>query len=403
LVGESATVKDSNGPWETRRKYRNLKSEKNQKASKKGKTTVIHHVVNNKSPKSLKYNPPPPKSPKSVATNPPVVATRLQIQPMNPTFYVNGGQTNTVYSFRLTADNIPHGVKFVRFEWGPGLGYTVSKSKRVRNGEASIIVQVSYNKPGAYFLSAKVYHGDTLLALTTQKIQIIGTVLSITPSTIDNAVVNIPYSFTFKAEGIPSTVKNVFFTWSFGDGSLGTGMSTYVPVVNGKAQYTATHAYTSGGSFGIVADVRDASNNIILADDYASVTVGGSIQVVYQALYNCAGWIQAQSGGQGIHVHVWDISAIPQGAVFDLKYEMYGYPDRLLLEYPVNYVALDTGWRGDSSYYGSSIYPGGIKGDGTGTELELFERGVSEYMKVTVIGPSLNTGWEYQIRCRRIV
>lgn len=402
MVVQSAKVKESNVL--TRHRYRTLKSEKSQKSSKKGKTTVIHHVVNNKSAKSSKSNVSPVKSPKIATMKPlnlPVIATGLQIQSIQPNLYVNGGQTNSVYSFKLTADGIPLGINNVRFEWSPGgLAPTASKTKRVENGKASIIVHISYKTPGEYTLSAYVYHGNYLLASKKRKLHIFGTTLSITPNTIDNAVINFPYTFTFNAKGIPSTIKNVLFTWSFGEGHLGTGISTYVPVVNGEAIYSATHAYTSIGSFGIVADVRDGSNNIILADDYASITVDGSIVVVYKELYNCANWISAQSGGQGIHVHVWDISAISPGAIFDLKYEMFDYPDRILIEYPLNYVILDTGWRGDFSYYGNLLYPGGIKGDGTGTELGLFERVSYEYMKVIVIGPSLDTGWEYQIRCR---
>ena len=381
-----------------RMSYRQLKS---QKLSKKGKTTVIHHVVNNKTAKSLKSKGNSPKSITMKPTNPPTVAIGLQIEPINnPSLFTSGGQTNTLYSFRLTADKIPSGIKTVRFEWSPGLGATGSKSKRVSSGKASKIIRVSYTTPGDYILSASVYHGSTLLATTETKIHIFGTTLSITPRNLNNAVKNFPYSFTFKAKDIPLTVKNVRFTWSFGVGSPGTGISTNIPVINGEASYTATHAYNSKGSFGLVADVRDSSNNSILADSYASVTVGDSIEIIYQALYNCGNWINVQSGRQGLHIHVWDISSIPYGAVFDIKYQMFDYPDRLLVEYPINNIVLDTGWRGNIYYSGNPLYPGGVQGDGKGEETAIFSRIQKEYMKITVIGPFPNTGWEYQIRCR---
>mmetsp|Transcript_25024 Transcript_25024/g.53947 ORF Transcript_25024/g.53947 Transcript_25024/m.53947 type:complete len:122 (+) Transcript_25024:473-838(+) len=99
----------------------------------------------------------------------------------------------------------------------------------------------------------------------------------------------------------------------------------------------------------------------------------------------------------------WDNSMIAEGAVFNMKFDAQGIPDRIQVEYPTGNVAHDTGWRGDSGYDGDPLYPGGVIGPWQGEALAMFSRINQDTFQVTVIGPDPNTAWDYDIRCRNLV
>jgi len=68
-----------------------------------------------------------------------------------------------------------------------------------------------------------------------------------------NAKTNEVYSFNFIALGIPPSVTGVRFTYSFGVGKMGAGISEDIPVNNGEASLSASHIYEC--AFRLVADV----------------------------------------------------------------------------------------------------------------------------------------------------
>lgn len=114
----------------------------------------------------------------------------------------------------------------------------------------------------------------------------------------------------------------------------------------------------------------------------------------------CNVWQVAQSGGVGVTVDSWNISQIPRGATFDIRFNTYSIPDKLVVEYPVGSVQHDTGWRGASSYNNDPKYPGGISGSGVGQESDLFTKRSQNAFRVVVTGVENNTAWDYQVRCR---
>jgi len=117
------------------------------------------------------------------------------------------------------------------------------------------------------------------------------------------------------------------------------------------------------------------------------------------ALDACDTWSVSNSGGVEGTVDVWDISGIPDGAAFDLRFNARSQPDRYRVTYRGVQV-YDSGWRGASSYDGDPRYPGGIAGPGAGEELDLFvKRGVDAFT-VTVVGVERGTVWDYRVRCR---
>jgi hypothetical protein len=136
------------------------------------------------------------------------------------------------------------------------------------------------------------------------------------------------------------------------------------------------------------------------APELILLILGDEVDQRDQTLNACDVWSAAQSGGFGTTIDNWDISAIPTGVVFDFQFNAFGIPDKFLVEYPTGTLRLDTGWRGSSSYNGNPLYPGGIAGPGAGEQLAIFNRGASNNVKVTVIGPESGTVWNYSIRCR---
>jgi len=119
-----------------------------------------------------------------------------------------------------------------------------------------------------------------------------------------------------------------------------------------------------------------------------------------ETLDECNVWKAAQSGGFGGTQDTWDISAMPVGTVFDLKYNAFSVPDRYVVEYPIGVRVHDTGWRGVQSYIDRNpqLYPGGLSGPGQGQEDGVFVKGQANQFRVIVYGPEQGTAWNYEIR-----
>lgn len=135
-------------------------------------------------------------------------------------------------------------------------------------------------------------------------------------------------------------------------------------------------------------------------DTLVLLILGDEVDQRDQELSVCDQWSAVNSGGFGTTVDSWNISAIPAGATFDIRFNAYSIPDRFIVEYPPGSTVLNTGWRGDSSYDGNPTYPGGIAGPGSGEVQDIFLRGATSSIRVTVNGPDANTAWQYSLRCR---
>ncbi len=115
----------------------------------------------------------------------------------------------------------------------------------------------------------------------------------------------------------------------------------------------------------------------------------------------CSNWTaETNGGGVGITEDRWDFSVVRSGAVIDFRFNAFRIPDRFWIYYNGDLV-LETGWRGNASYDGNPLYPGGIAGPGQGEVLAAFTKveGV-DYFTVRVEGAESNTEWNYQLRCR---
>lgn len=324
----------------------------------------------------------------------------MDIESNDANVATSGGEVNTNYTFSVKVKDIPDGIDEIRLEWTPGYGAGDSALSSVIDNKSEFTIHVSYSLPGSYVITTMIYGSEQKLATKSIQLKILGTTLSISPHGLQAAKPGEVYTFHFKADGIASNVKDVEFRWNLGAGSTSTGSSGTVPVNNGSASASVDYAYDTQGGYGVVAEVRNIYNNNVLATHSVLVTVG---QVDVQrniTLEICNTWSVSQDGGQGVTIDNWDVSMIPQGAVFDLYFDVYGIPDKFLVQYPAGgNIVLDTGWHGDNIYDGSSLYPGGVSGPVSDTESGIFSRLSNDYFSITVIGPDSGTRWEYQVRC----
>lgn len=219
--------------------------------------------------------------------------------------------------------------------------------------------------------------------------------LAINPATITNGTINTTYTFTLTAASLPANLTQVKFNWNFGDG---TTDSETVSVSNRTASTTISHAYTTDSAYGLVVTIDDGTNT--LATAYASILIGTANAGTDYDLTVLDQWTAANSGGYGITVDTWDISTLPNGVVFDLKFDAYSMPDKFIVEYPDGTIVYNSGWRGDASYEGPK-YPGGIAGIGAGQSLAMFAKGTQQYFKITIIGGESGTAWEYSMKARQ--
>ena len=123
------------------------------------------------------------------------------------------------------------------------------------------------------------------------------------------------------------TVK---FMWSFGVGRSGAGRSDSIPARDGQARVSASQSYTTSGAYGLVVDLREATTNKVLAKASVSVTIGRTRERDYH-LHSCGDWKAAQRGGDGVTIDNWHMNttAIPEGAVIDVKYHALEIPDKV--------------------------------------------------------------------------
>ncbi len=221
--------------------------------------------------------------------------------------------------------------------------------------------------------------------------------LSISPDGLKDGEVGKEYEFTFSASNIPSGARYVTFKWSLGDGKA-TG-NKKVEVVDGTASTKVTHAYSDPNVYGLTAAVVRVTG-IRLAEKSVSVAVGVRAEDRERELGSCDGWRSSTEGGYGVTVDVWDISTVPVGAVFDLKFDTYQIPDKIVIQSSDGVELFNSGWRGAKAYDGMPLYPGGLAGTGKGGAEAVFNKADATTFKVTVIGPDPKTKWKYEVQCR---
>lgn len=284
----------------------------------------------------------------------------------------------------------------------PWTRQVVAQASNDADGNATETWVPAMEEAGVYAMNVRVYDGlfgaagFPYAAENPANVEVSSDViLRIDPPGLTDGEVDVQYSFNLNASRIPPDVDTVTFDWAFGDGNSG---STDVSVgADDTASTTISHAYGQEGAYGLVATLSSEDGQ--LAETSAVVTIG-EVEEREEALEICDVWRAADQGGQGVTVDNWDISEIPTGAVFDLRFNAYSIPDKYIVEYPAGAVVHDTGWRGAARYEGDPLYPGGIAGPGSGQASAIFTKGAVDSFKMTVIGPQAGTAWNYEVRCR---
>lgn len=113
----------------------------------------------------------------------------------------------------------------------------------------------------------------------------------------------------------------------------------------------------------------------------------------------CEIWTASQSGsGVGVTTDGWDISAVATGSEINFYFDAMGIPDRWFIYYN-GVLVYQTGWRGDASYDGDPLYPGGVTSPGDGQVLAVITKlaGVN-ILEIRTEGKDSNTEWNYSLR-----
>jgi len=321
-----------------------------------------------------------------------------------------GGVPDKLYSFTLTAKSIPVGIGEVTFEWIPGFGAGDSATAQVTDGYATTAIELSYPKPGSYDIISSVYHGQEELSRDSFQVQIAGTTLTIDPPGMTNAQLNVKHPVSFTADDIPIGVNEVkLLIWSFEVG----GSSIYgfdIPVTNGTIIRNFIQTYNANGAYGLIAQLRDISTDTFLVQSSATVIAGPTKERKY-TLQSCnADWVTggedlanelntSQEGDEGATIDNWNVTAVPHGSVFDVRYNAWSDPEKFLVEYPIGNEVLDIDWHRSSKYNFQS---------GNTVHRNIFSKLSQDTFRVTPIGESLENANEvvkyevlkYEVRCR---
>jgi len=215
---------------------------------------------------------------------------------------------------------------------------------------------------------------------------------------LNGATAGQSYQFEFVVKNVPSDQSQVVFEWTFGTGGSGSTGSQQVSVSGRQATHQVSQTYNADGMYALVVVVKNLSGTVLI--DKNIIVVVGTVSERDYDLDVCNTWRAAGSGGQGGTIDNWDISTLPVGTQFDIRFDAYSIPDKYVVTYN-GVVVLDTGWRGSSSYEGDPMYPGGIAGIGSGQSDGIFTKvsGVNTF-RVTVFGPGPGTAWNYDVRAR---
>lgn len=218
--------------------------------------------------------------------------------------------------------------------------------------------------------------------------------LTVSPDYLRDGLVDTPYTFTLQATGFREADEVTTFKWNFAGGSTG---EQEVDIVGGVAKIDISQSYSEAGVYALVAAVENSGRS---ATASAILSIGGATPERDVKIESCGDWVSQKSGSYGVTIDRWDISSVPAGAVFDIKFDTVGIPDRILVIKPDGTLAHDTGWRGDARYDGEALYPGGVVGPKQGEVPNVFKKTGGNTFTIEVLGPDPRTLWSYEVRCR---
>lgn len=210
----------------------------------------------------------------------------------------------------------------------------------------------------------------------------------------DEGVVDTSYIFESFGKGIPD---NASYHWKINNSLVGgdqpsisisfkdPGLKTIELSARWPSRTASGHSYIKE----VVASPLSFSIEEVPDDT----------EIRHDSIDICGEWKASRSGGAGTTITNVDISQLPVGASFDMRFNAYDVPDKFIVEYE-GVVVFDSGWRGAQNYVDANpdLYPGGLSGSGSGTREAMFVKNRDDSFIVTVIGPESGTAWDYAIR-----
>ncbi len=271
----------------------------------------------------------------------------------------------------------------------------------IDNGNPTRVEVAIKEQPGG--VEAFVYSDNYLLNIDRPEVQIrvpynAKASLSIrAPNDVlnGNGLTNVKYTFEAIGVGIPD---NAIYQWTI-NGQVGkTFLKTTSTSFKNPGDYTVecSASWLQRAADGSSYEERIAAEPIVVSIK-EEVEEGTDIRQVEIDI--CGDWKELNSGGYGTTITNVDISKLPVGASFDMKFDAYSEPDKFIVEYE-GVIVYDSGWRGNQAEYEAKpgLYPGGLSGSGGGEKLSMFEKNTEDTFVVTVIGPYSSTEWRYSIR-----
>ena len=338
--------------------------------------------------------------PYASSSNKPSVAVLLGLLVEVDPPQLSHGVAGAEYEFAFNVLSVPPTLSSVTIEWNFQVGAPGRLVLPVADASAQHTVTQTFPDPGDYLLTLQALDDSgVLLGSASASIHIDGVTLEISPSRIDDGEVDVQYDFYFFADGIDDPgVTEVTFSYNFGTGVSGSTGSAVVSVAGTGAGLQRSNTYTQAGAYGLSVDVR--INGVVVASAVATVLIDAEPRDETD-LDACDYWSVTKSGGQGVIIDSWDVSAIPLQATFDIEFDPISVPDRLFVDYAGSQV-LDTQWRGSQSEYQNTppLYPGPYGGPAYHVFTDVFTRVTTETFTITVVGPDPGTAWSYRVRCR---
>ena len=168
-------------------------------------------------------------------------------------------------------------VEFLAFKDRTAPPIVIAQATTSPEGDATATWTPGDDEVGVYDIAALVYDG-VLGGLgfpyaTHDLAQVeVGAdvVLNIDPSELTDGQVGVPCTFSLLASNLPPDLTTVTFDWDFGDGQT-TGTRS-VPVDAGQASTVVSNAFEAGGTYRLLAEVKDGAEP--LARSHALIAVG---------------------------------------------------------------------------------------------------------------------------------
>ncbi|RQD68616.1 MAG: hypothetical protein D5S00_08735 [Tindallia sp. MSAO_Bac2] len=190
------------------------------------------------------------------------------------------------------------------------------------------------------------------------------------------------------------------YHWSFGDGRTWSQSPGEGRISGGTVTY---RDITDNTSFILEVDLWSEDGEFLGTDQMTVNVITDEEPDEHEErediMERCNEWYESGSGGAGTTRTTYDISSLPVGTSFEMRFDAYNIPDRFIVEYE-GVEVYNSGWRGDSSRAADKpeLYPGGVSGTGSGSVTGIFTKNESQSFTVTVIGPETGTAWQYALR-----